>query len=173
MGRPRLEIAYCKQCERNLPRDAFYERKSGDVGGLVKPCKECMKTHTKSPEEKAKGVIRRREMKLLDPVGNEYKRRLDLYRRYGITPEQYDDILKKQNGVCMVCKKECETGARLSIDHDHACCPSPAHMIPTCGLCNRGLLCRKCNIGIGAFNDDPALMITAARYVAEYWRGNS
>jgi hypothetical protein len=32
----------------------------------------------------------------------------------------------------------------------------------------RGLLCRKCNIGLGHFDDNPAFLIKAARYMARW-----
>jgi hypothetical protein len=64
-------------------------------------------------------------------------RAINLKLRYGITPEEYDELLVSQNGVCAICGEECSTGRRLSVDHDHET-----------GRV-RGLLCSKCNYGIG------------------------
>jgi hypothetical protein len=69
----------------------------------------------------------------------------------GITGEQYERMLVRQGGACKICKKK-ESKA-LCLDHDHA-----TQWV-------RGLLCRKCNFGLGAFDDDPARLIRAAGYL--------
>lgn len=53
---------------------------------------------------------------------------------YGITSEQYDDLLRKQSGNCAICgKHNLEFARKLAIDHDHK----------TSEI--RGLLCEVCN----------------------------
>lgn len=71
-------------------------------------------------------------------------------------------MLKDQNGVCKICNKPETTVDKrngktidLSIDHDHKT-----------GVV-RGLLCSKCNKGIGYFNDNPELIIVAANYIKQ------
>lgn len=84
---------------------------------------------------------------------------------YGITASQYQQMLREQGGVCAVCKRP-ETFSnngklpRLSVDHNHNCCPKRS-----CGKCVRGLLCRKCNIALGCLDDSPDRMRTLAAYV--------
>jgi hypothetical protein len=73
--------------------------------------------------------------------------------QYGIEPEDYDAMLSKQNGACAICAVELVKGSKTHIDHCH-----------TTGKV-RGLLCTKCNMGIGHFNDDPAVLRAAAGYV--------
>ena len=80
--------------------------------------------------------------------------------RYALTSEQYDALLTAQNGVCAICHKPERaklngTVKSLAIDHDHATGKV------------RGLLCQKCNRGIGQFNDDPKLLRGAADYLEE------
>ncbi len=64
-----------------------------------------------------------------------------LIRKYGITIEQYEKILKNQNGVCAICKKSPSVDKNgriisLAVDHHHK------HN----GLKSiRGLLCWTCN----------------------------
>ena len=73
-------------------------------------------------------------------------RKFDLKRRYNITAEKYNELLKEQGGVCSICQVE-ETSTyrskirRLAIDHSHST-----------GLV-RGLLCFNCNLGIGKFKE--------------------
>ena len=78
-------------------------------------------------------------------------RRGQLKRLYGISPADYDALLAKQDGVCATCGKPSEE--TLCVDHCHAT-----------GTI-RGLLCRKCNTGLGCYEDDPATMITSLAYL--------
>lgn len=81
----------------------------------------------------------------------------NLANKYGITPACFDALFAKQDGVCAICKRP-ETRKNqygpvtLSVDHCH-----------TSGKV-RGLLCVRCNQGIGQFKDN----VTALRAAAEY-----
>ena len=59
--------------------------------------------------------------------------------RYGITEEQYDELLEKQGNACAVCSVSFDT-VHPNVDHDHNCCPGTR----SCGKCLRGLLCSNC-----------------------------
>lgn len=74
---------------------------------------------------------------------------------YGITLQQYTEILASQNGVCLICKQfRISTRAkRLVVDHNHK-----TNKI-------RGLLCWLCNKGLGLFEDDPARLQSAIEYL--------
>lgn len=67
--------------------------------------------------------------------------------KYGMTQEQYDEMLEAQGGVCKICRKPStnkrKTGVtfRLAVDHLHSCCPGNK----SCGKCIVGLLCLSCN----------------------------
>lgn len=82
-------------------------------------------------------------------------RRNNLKRLYGITPEQYEELLKSQDGVCAICGGTCITGRRLSVDHDHE-----TNKI-------RGLLCSRCNFGIGQL-DTIEKLNNAVKYLEKY-----
>lgn len=82
--------------------------------------------------------------------------------RYGIDLDHYEVLLASQGGKCAICPAElAEGGNRLSIDHDHACCPGTL----SCGKCVRGILCPSCNMGLGRFQDDVDLLKRAASYL--------
>jgi hypothetical protein len=85
------------------------------------------------------------------------------FATYNLTPERYAAMLEAQAGVCAVCRRVDSTGRELAVDHDHSCCHGPR----SCGKCVRGLLCSRCNLGVGRFGDDPA----RARAAATYLRG--
>ena len=80
-----------------------------------------------------------------------------LVRDYGITSEQYAEMLAKQKGVCAICHGPPTRGDRhFSVDH--------------CHLTGRvrALLCSGCNTGIGMFLDDPELLRRAVAYLEEH-----
>jgi hypothetical protein len=82
-------------------------------------------------------------------------------RKYGLTPEDYDRMLAEQGGVCAICgsppdPEGVRAASRLHPDHDHAT------------SVNRDLLCLNCNIGVGHFRDDPALLRAAAAYIERH-----
>ncbi len=75
---------------------------------------------------------------------------------YGLSLEEYDILLLAQGGVCAICGKS-QSGKRkmrLCVDHSHKTGQV------------RGLLCEKCNVGLGSFRDDPELLVRAARYLS-------
>lgn len=81
------------------------------------------------------------------------------YAKYGITIEWFEATLKRQGGVCAVCGG---TPKVFAVDHDHACC---SEQNKSCGKCVRGLVCIKCNTGLGMFNDSPTALRAAADYL--------
>ena len=81
--------------------------------------------------------------------------------KYNMTLEDYDILLKSQNGVCAICQEECKTKKGLAIDHDHKCCPSNK----SCGKCIRGLLCSNCNGAIGMLQEDIVILNRAIAYL--------
>ena len=93
------------------------------------------------------------------------QRDYDLYRNYGITVFEYEEMLENQNGACYICQRE-PTGKRLSVDHEHQL---RDRQIPGFKKRSkvRGLLCWHCNAAIGKFNDNPEHMRRAAQYLEE------
>jgi hypothetical protein len=75
-----------------------------------------------------------------------------LWENYRIRGVQYSAILEAQDGRCAICGKF-PTIRRLHVDHSHA----------TGKI--RGLLCHKCNVGLGHFNDDSDLLLKASEYL--------
>jgi hypothetical protein len=72
---------------------------------------------------------------------------------YGLTVEEYNAILQRQNGVCRMCKRKVE--GYLHVDHNHKTGKV------------RGLLCRTCNIGCGHLRDDADLALVAWAYLKD------
>lgn len=68
--------------------------------------------------------------------------------------EEYETLLEKQNHVCAICGITAEEiGKKLVIDHNHET------------LKIRGLLCWRCNSGLGFFKDNQAHLAMAIEYL--------
>jgi hypothetical protein len=92
-------------------------------------------------------------------------RKHNLKHRYGITEEQYNQMLIEQKYKCKICRQKpdknqtqpdkCQTqpDKPLYVDHCHQ-----TKVI-------RGLLCHKCNVALGHMNDDPEQLERAADYL--------
>lgn len=75
---------------------------------------------------------------------------------FGITMVDYNRMLKEQNGVCAICFKECGRHLRLSVDHCHKTGKV------------RGLLCMRCNLALGALDDNVDRMRMALKYMENF-----
>ena len=104
--------------------------------------------------------IKRRASKkahLKDPTRKTASRRLQLY---GLSAVKFEEMLVAQRGLCAIC--HCpetrivnEKLSGLAVDHDHES-----------GFV-RGLLCYRCNSGLGSFKDNPLVLESAIRYLQE------
>lgn len=83
------------------------------------------------------------------------RREYDWQYRYGISPEQYLYLFKVQEGKCKICGYEPKDGEFLHIDHDKRTGEV------------RGLLCGKCNRGLGMFDEDTKHLVKAIKYIKE------
>ena len=70
---------------------------------------------------------------------------------YGLDEEQFNTMVNKQYGLCAICLYAEEKA--LCVDHSHS----------TGKI--RGLLCQKCNKGLGLFKDNPENLDRAAIYL--------
>ena len=130
----------CNKCKQIKASDEFFKDISSR-NGLTKCCKSCDSERRKM-ERKA------------HPGRHKYSA---IKSRYGLTRAEYDTMLQKQNGVCAICSCVDTTVVNggqclLSVDHDHE----------TGKI--RGLLCHKCNTGIGMLAT-PENCIRAAQYL--------
>lgn len=123
---------------------------------MFKVCNVCQLEKSNFSRNKAAKDGLQRICKDCEEVHN---RRQQL-KRYGLTPETYESLLATQNYRCAICELE-EDRRRFSVDHDHSCCPGKK----TCGKCIRGLLCHKCNVGLGMFNNDIDVLRKTIKYL--------
>lgn len=77
----------------------------------------------------------------------------NLERSFGLSVEQYEEMLKAQGGVCAICRSRPDK-KRLGVGHCHR----------TGAV--RGLLCHSCNVGLGLFKDSAAVLASATTYLS-------
>jgi hypothetical protein len=80
-------------------------------------------------------------------------RKYNLKYLYGVTPDQYQTLIASQKGLCAICNEPQTLDRPLYLDHCHTT------------LEPRGLLCHRCNTGLGNFRDNPALLDKAKEYI--------
>ena len=83
------------------------------------------------------------------------EKHMKMARIYGLSQAQYEAMYDQQGALCAICRcPEGEAGAKgFHVDHDHETGQV------------RGLLCSRCNTGIGHFGDDPERLIAASAYL--------
>lgn len=85
---------------------------------------------------------------------SEKQRDSERRRLYGLSPAQYQALMRSQGSECPICMRFLATHVRPSVDHSHA----------TGAV--RGVLCRKCNAALGMLEDSPANLERAIEYLS-------
>jgi len=145
----------CNKCDNERELSDFYTGR-GYKDGIRPVCKICLRAERNARylKDPTKVSVQQKEW-----VKANRSRRLKIMRdwnlkvKYGITPEQFDEMVKAQNGCCKICEKPQDRV--LHVDHCHE----------TGKI--RGLLCSTCNTGIGQFKEDPEIMKKAIEYINE------
>ena len=149
LRKPRINII-------GLENDYGVVLRTDEPNKWVIQCKSCGKEHIQTGREIQNNNNSMSCENYRPPNYSGLEKRDGIIRRqYGITLAEYDAMLEKQDYKCAICGNEDEVeGRRLAIDH----CHSQGHV--------RGLLCGKCNRGLGLFYDKPELLQNAINYLA-------
>jgi len=167
MEDPKLQSKACGKCGVTKTLDDFYSN-IATKDGKTSLCKECKKAENKKWRDSNRGkvsqikknyafrnweAIREHQKKYREKHKvemREYRRRWNLAKRYGITIDEFTEILDSQGGICAVCGKGAK---RQVVDHDH----SDGQV--------RGILCVRCNVCIGGLGDTLEGLMKAVRYL--------
>lgn len=131
-SRPRVET--CLKCYEKI-RSQNPERKEQNKASCIRRAEKIKlrkKEYYAQPEIKIHAQKKAQEWYEKNP---DRQRNSSLLRRYGITVDIYENILKSQNGLCAVCDRPPKK-RRLNVDHNH---------LMTGKESVRGLLCSICN----------------------------
>jgi hypothetical protein len=154
----------CSRCHLDKPDGEFApsavarRAAGGKKGDYCRPCKrDYYRGRERDPVLKSAGKKRALARLLADPtlrVKHKIRtRNKELRRRYGMTVPEYEARLSEQGGRCACCGSEDPGGGSFRVDHDHA----------TGAV--RGLLCNRCNSGIGMLGDTPEAIEKALSYL--------
>lgn len=157
-----IKERYCSGCNTIKVITDFVKDKY-DKTGYTYRCKICrsikQKEWVKNNKEKVRILnLKNREKRKIyysSPEGIESSRRAHLKRMFNLTLEEFNQKLEEQNYRCALCEGT-ETRDKhkvFAVDHDH----SNGKI--------RGLLCWKCNSGLGLFNDNTILLEKAINYL--------
>lgn len=84
------------------------------------------------------------------------RRRYGLKYNYNLTVEEYEAMYEKQERCCAICKDELPMhGKNVHVDH----CHESGNV--------RGILCTRCNVGIGQLRHDPQIIEAAITYLTK------
>lgn len=155
---------FCTKCKTTKDLSSYHKDRTNS-DGVTHHCKSCRKDWNDEWRSKNKerinqlnrGNRKKRKEYYSCPERKMKYRELELKRVFGIGHSWYEDTLKSQGGVCMICKKHKVASNKffMTIDHCHA----------TGQI--RGILCNWCNRGLGAFDDNIECLASAIRYLID------
>lgn len=175
----------CRHCKIEKPKTDFDRQSNRSYRPLKAECRGCVGLRKDAKQRGVKTCTRCRVEKVLahfykaggngtttyynahcnrcDPAKQReayaanpnLKRATGMRYKYGVSTEQYRELLEKQGGVCAICKQEEPRYKHLAIDHVHSTSPPVI----------RGLLCSLCNPALGGFQDSPKRLLSAIEYL--------
>lgn len=145
-GRPEcMKLLHCKNLCQPHYRTAVRLQKYGGrraSGPLSDPTKWRSRANPDNPDRKK---------------DYEANKRGNLRSNYGITLEDYNDMLERQESLCKICQSDfSEFDKSPHVDHDH----STGKV--------RAILCHHCNLLLGHAKDNPAILQAAIDYLAAH-----
>jgi len=147
-----VDRKHCPRCRR-VRRVEFFCRDEGRRDKRAPWCRDC--TRGANEEQRARNPER---VKAVQKRGHLNYR----LKQFGLTRAEYEAMIAACGNKCEICGSppidpRAESPV-LSIDHCHATGEV------------RGLLCARCNHGLGHFKDDPRRLLLAARYLLKHRR---
>lgn len=151
MNIPKMEAAIstkcCSRCKKVKSVDNF-SKDAVKSDGLCGQCRNCRRIYQQSE----RGKVRAKRYKQSEQ--GKRKQKKAVLKKYGLTPENYDQMLTDQRGRCAICGGHWSEFQRgLAVDHNKET-----------GIV-RELLCGGCNMGIGQLKHDTELLESAIAYL--------
>ena len=129
----------CIDCGQELPRFKFHVRNNRKIG-IESRCKDCASIKKKQYRLDNKEIIRAQNKK----------------RNPGWDINRYNEYVELQGNRCAICGTDNPGLSDWSADHCHTT-NKP-----------RGLLCVRCNAGLGYFKDNPEYLQSAIEYLSKW-----
>lgn len=138
---------------------SYYAKDLRAKDRLQSQCRPCQRDRERANYHKYAKVRRERQKKFWAALPKAERvrrqRQYSLVAEHGCNLAHFNKMLKRQKGVCALCKKE-PSGKRtkvLQVDHDHK----------TGKI--RGLLCNECNTALGRLGDNIKGLMRAINYL--------
>lgn len=145
-----MKTKQCSKCKEVKPLDEFHNSKN-NKDGRQRRCKPCNIESASAGFYKDQDKRRRYQNEW--DAANRHRNRITLIvRKYGVTRDEAEELEKVTN--CQICGDSFETKKQRHVDHCH-----------TTGKV-RGVLCSRCNTGLGLFKDSPDRLRKAIEYLA-------
>lgn len=146
----------CRKCQSEYMAGLYADpEKREHKKAIGREYSRCPKVKAARKEYNQRSDVKERRRAGRKP--DKVKNRVYLLRgKFGMTMQQYDEMLAAQGGCCAICKDSQPGGphkTHFMIDHDHGTGEV------------RGLLCSRCNTGLGQFRDNPKLLKAAIHYL--------
>lgn len=136
---------YCKKCSVILSKEAYLKRSAKPK--IIPDQKTCSTCLQEKPSTDFWGL--KASSDGLQPECKECRKARVRRHRYGISPEDFKELMLAQDGRCACCDQK----TALHVDH----CHSTGRV--------RGLLCSNCNTAIGLLGDDCDRLMSAVAYL--------
>src|ERR1700676_795132 len=153
-----MRIRVCTICKKRKKESSFYlaYRRTKDGGRTTRrECKDCGNAkHQKYFIANKRRINKKRRIAYQKDKSKAIASNLKRY--YGLTMSEYDELFKQQKGRCKICNRhQTEFERRFDVDH----CHKKNHI--------RGLLCIRCNRGLGLFHDNVKVLAKAITYLKD------
>lgn len=123
---------------------ARFHKYPTSLAGYDSHCKECV-------------ALDREDYLKSNPQAKAAADRKQHLKKYGLTPESYNEMFSKQKGCCAGCNRhQTEFNRNLVVDHNHETGKV------------RGLLCISCNLMIGYAQEETKTLYNLIEYLNEH-----
>jgi len=150
-------VKNCNKCQISKPLSEF-SRRADSKDGYRNQCQQCLNS--------IKALWKRNNPEVCRTYNTTWRKnnpqkvlkssmRCHYKKEYGITFEQKDIMVAKQNNRCRICCKSFKLPRDIHVDHSHTTKKV------------RGILCSNCNTGLGKFQDNITFLKAAIKYLKE------
>lgn len=146
----------CIKCSKSKDLEQFKKLHGSGYSGYCESCRGSARRSMRKIQTKEERTAKHKKWRTNNPKAAQYRFDRNLRVHHNLTPEQFEEMARAQNGVCAICQEthpEASVFRRLLVDHNHE----------TGEI--RGLLCHNCNTAIGLMKDDPARLQKAIEYL--------
>jgi hypothetical protein len=117
-------------------------------------CDEYAKSYAKNHREQVNQKAHRWHFNNIEK-SRSMKINYELKRKYGITTKEKNEMIERQDYKCLICELDFREMSRNNVCTDH--CHKTGII--------RGILCTKCNNGLGCYDDDIKKLSNAIKYL--------